>query len=66
MTFMEAGKPKYSQITDSRNLSVKTELQIVKAFRLLIRGIELFIRLIINFIKTVISEIAHPGSTSRI
>ncbi len=63
MAFMDAGKPQYT--TDSNNMSVKTELQIVKSMRLVLRGIEFLIKTFFGFIKTIIKEVTHPGSTYR-
>ncbi len=63
---MDAGKPQYSQMTDSKSMSVKTELQIVKAGRLIIHGIEYLFKLLFGFIKTMIKEILSPGSSSRV
>lgn len=62
---MDAGKPQYSQVTDNRNMSVKTEHEIVKAGRLIIRGFEFVIKVFFGFIKTMISEVLHPGSSSK-
>ncbi len=60
---MEATKPQYT--TDTQNMSVKTELQIVKSMRLLIRGVEFLIKTFFGFIKTMIKEVTHPGSTYK-
>ena len=58
---IESGRPQYS--TDSKNMSVQTELQLVKASRFGLNGITFLIKVLFGFIKTIITEVTHPGSS---
>ncbi len=65
MAFMDAGKPQYSHVSDSKNLSVQTELQIVKIMRFGIRMLQSGIKIFVGFIGLIISEMLHPGTFGK-